>query len=106
VLSPEPTNILAIRQRVKGLKALTESRSWAMLRETMEAEVVAAAMAIADNPRMTLDEINFRRGSIWAAKQLLSLPQTLLARAEGDLALASASSSMAASPLPAKAGQE
>jgi hypothetical protein len=104
VLTPPAPDALALKARVKHLRALLDSRGWAILHEVMQEEVVSAAMAIASSANMSIDEINFRRGSIWAAKQLDSLPQTLLARAESDLALATAMT--VAPPNPAKAGQE
>jgi len=72
---------------LKAVQELTTSRGWAVVREIMEREVVTAAMAIADNPNMTLDEINFRRGSIWAAKQLVEVPERLIRILEADVAL-------------------
>jgi hypothetical protein len=72
---------------LKALDQLKNSRGWAYLRAVMEQEAVAAAMAIADNPKMTLDEINFRRGTIWAAKQLLDLPDKLALRLQNEVAL-------------------
>jgi hypothetical protein len=72
---------------LKSLDQLKNSRGWAYLRAVMEQEAVAAAMAIAENPKMTLDEINFRRGTIWAAKQLLDLPDKLALRLQNEVAL-------------------
>ena len=72
---------------LKAIQDITKSRGWAIIREVMEREVVSAAMAIADNPNMTLDEINFRRGSIWAAKQLVEVPERLIRVLEADIAL-------------------
>lgn len=72
---------------LKAIQDLTKSRGWAIVREIMEREIVAAAMAIADNPTMTLDEINFRRGSIWAGKQLLDVPGRLTRVLEADVVL-------------------
>ena len=45
----------------------------------MEAEVVEAALLIGKSGAMTTDEIHFRRGSIWAAQQLLQLPERMIA---------------------------
>lgn len=70
-----------------ALNALERSKGWKYLREVMEQEVLSAAMAIADTPNMPIDEINFRRGSIWAAKSLLDLPQKLKLRLENEIAL-------------------
>jgi hypothetical protein len=83
------------KRRIKALNDLLASRGWAILKEVMDEEIVKAALTIAENNRMTLDEINFRRGSIWAAKQLLDLPAKVKAIAENDLALATLSSATA-----------
>jgi len=70
-----------------ALNSLERSKGWQYLREVMEQEVLSAAMAIAETPNMPVDEINFRRGSIWAAKSLLDLPQKLKLRLENEIAL-------------------
>jgi hypothetical protein len=44
-------------------------------------------MAIAETPNMELEEINFRRGSIWAAKRMLELPVRLRQKLEAEVAL-------------------
>lgn len=75
------------RERLKALIDLQISPGWKVITDVMNDEVVAAAMAIADNPKMTLDEINFRRGTIWAAKQLIDLPVKIQLKLENELAL-------------------
>jgi hypothetical protein len=70
--------------QLKSLDDLEASKGWTILRSTMEREVVQAAMAIAQSPTMSLDEINFRRGAIWAAQQLLELPSRLRLRLEAE----------------------
>lgn len=77
------------RERLKGVLDLQKSPGWKALSDVMADEVVAAAMAIADNPKMSLDEINFRRGAIWAAKQLIDLPTKIQLKLENELALSS-----------------
>lgn len=77
------------REHLKAVLDLQKSLGWHILAEVMNQEVVAAAMAIADNPKMTLDEINFRRGTIWAAKQLIDLPVKIQLKLENELALSS-----------------
>ena len=73
--------------QLNSIDQLTKSKGWAVVEEVMKEEIVSSAMSIADNPNMTLDEINFRRGSIWAAKRLLELPERLSAKLESDIAL-------------------
>ncbi len=75
------------REHLKAVLDLQKSLGWKVLADVMNQEVVAAAMAIADNPKMTLDEINFRRGTIWAAKQLMDLPIKIQLKLENELAL-------------------
>jgi hypothetical protein len=78
---------MTLRSQIKALDELQKSRGWQTVQRIMEQEVVAAAMMIADDPNMTAKEIDFRRGAIWAARQLLNLPDRLKARLETDLAL-------------------
>ena len=72
---------------LKALQEMTKTRGWAVVREVMEREIVTAAMAIAEHPSMSLDEINFRRGAIWAGKQLIDVPDRLMRVLETDVRL-------------------
>jgi hypothetical protein len=81
------------RAEFKAIQDLIRSRGWGLVREVMEREIVEAAMAIANDPRMSLDEINFRRGAIWAAHQLLDLPGRLGRKIEADMILTEAMAS-------------
>ncbi len=81
---------------LKALQDLVATRGWAIVRDVMEREIVTAAMAIADNPNMTIDEINFRRGAIWAGKQLTDVPSRLMRILEADVRL---DESMTSKPL-------
>lgn len=53
----------------------------------MRGEIVTAAMQIATSANMTGQEIDFRRGAIWAAHQLVDLPARLRTRFETEVAL-------------------
>lgn len=75
------------KAELNAIEALEKSKGWTVLRKVMEAEIVSAAMSIAENPNMTLDEINFRRGSIFAAKALLDMPVRLKSQLYGSIAL-------------------
>jgi len=72
---------------LKAVTQLASSRGWAYIIEVMEKEIVGAAMTMANNPAMSVEEMHFRRGSIWTAKQLLELPQKLQAHLESEIAL-------------------
>ena len=75
------------KAELSAIEALEKSKGWIVLRKVMEGEIVLAAMAIAENPNMSLDEINFRRGSIFAAKALLDMPTRLKSKLYGEVAL-------------------
>lgn len=75
------------QSKIKAINDLTKSAGWRVLKEVMEAEILQAAMAIAETPSMPLDEINFRRGSIWAAKSMLEMPERLRMKLEAEAAL-------------------
>ena len=75
------------KAELSAIEALEKSKGWIVLRKVMEDEIVLAAMAIAENPNMSLDEINFRRGSIFAAKALLDMPTRLKSKLYGEVAL-------------------
>jgi len=75
--------------KLKAVDNLLNSKGWAIVLEIMHDEILTSAMSIAETPSMELEEINFRRGSIWAAKQMLELPVRLRQKLEGDVALSS-----------------
>jgi hypothetical protein len=62
---------------LEELDKLIASRGWAILHEVMEKEITKSALMLADNRPISIDEINFQRGAIWAAHRLLTLPDRL-----------------------------
>lgn len=75
------------QEKMKAVDALTKSKGWAVVQEVMEQEILQAAMAIAETANMPIDEINFRRGAIWAGNRMLELPQRLRMKLESESAL-------------------
>lgn len=75
---------MSVAQQIQAIDALRKSKGWQIVHRTMQDEIVAAAMQIADTPHMTQQEVDFRRGAIFAAKQLLELPQKLQNRLEAE----------------------
>ena len=70
-----------------SLDALLKSKGWKLVQKVMEDEILQAAMQIAENPNMTEKEVDFRRGAIWAAKQLLEMPARLQMKLTSEIAL-------------------
>lgn len=75
------------KAKLKAIDDLMKSKGWQVLNQIMKDEIVSSAMSIADNASMDLQEINFRRGSIWAAKQMLDMPVRLRQNLEAEIAL-------------------
>jgi hypothetical protein len=72
---------------IRALQGLKSHRGWAIIAETIQNEIVAAALQMADNPLMTEKEIDFRRGAIHASRSLLSVVDALITTKENDLLL-------------------
>lgn len=72
------------RQKLKAIDELMASDGWRVLSEVMQQEIVGAAMGMANSAQMPQDEMHFRRGSIWAAKQLIEMPVSLRRKLESD----------------------
>tara|TARA_R100000664_G_C2752786_1_gene140071 strand:- start:1064 stop:1330 length:267 start_codon:yes stop_codon:yes gene_type:complete len=75
------------KAKLKAIDDLMKSKGWQVLNQIMKDEIVSSAMSIADTPTMDMQEINFRRGSIWAAKQMLEMPVRLRQKLEAEIAL-------------------
>ena len=75
------------KEKLRKLKELENSSGWNVLVEIMKDEIVQSAMQIAESPNMSLDEINYRRGSIFAAKRLLELPSRLAVHLENEIVM-------------------
>ena len=75
------------KAKLKAIDDLMKSKGWQVLNQIMKDEIVSSAMSIADNASMDLQEINFRRGSIWAAKQMLEMQVRLRQKLEAEIAL-------------------
>ena len=73
--------------QIKHLKSLASSKGWAEINKVMESEILQLALLMARKPDMTQQQMDFQRGAIWAAEQLLNLPSKLIVKLEGDLTL-------------------
>lgn len=78
------------RELLTSVKEMKDSKGWAACADIMRDEITQAAYQMADNPRMPVDEMHFRRGAIWAARKLLELPEAIVARLENELTLENA----------------
>lgn len=81
-----------IKRKIKDIIALAESDGWRHVNEVMEKEILQLALNMARSTEMTQQQMDFQRGAIWAAEQLLNLPEKLVRKLEGDLSLEEATS--------------
>lgn len=65
------------KQKREAIENLVKSDGWAVLREEMEKAILLAAYQISDNGAMPIDEVHFRRGSMWAARKFIELPDNV-----------------------------
>ncbi len=77
------------KQAVDKLTTLKKSDGWKIIDEVMKEEILTASFQLSENRNMTMDEINFKRGAMWAARQLKELPDKLILKYKNDLALES-----------------
>lgn len=74
----------------KAITELEKSKGWVYMHAQMQDDILRAAYKIAESPSMTIEEINFRRGAMWAARRLLELPTALRLRLENELLMEAA----------------
>jgi len=87
-------NLSADPEALKALEVLAKSRGWAVLRERMERELREAGRQLVSSPSMGIDEIHFRRGAMWAAEQLLNLPDRLIPLLTAEVMIAESHQSL------------
>jgi hypothetical protein len=100
-MTEDELNVL--RSDIRALDEMAASRGYAILLEAIEKDVLAASFALADNPVMTEKEVDFRRGAISAARNMLTAVRAIRIAKENDLLLASAQAEVRVSPLSATA---
>jgi len=75
------------RQAIDKLSSLKKSDGWKIVSTVMDEETLNAAIQLSEFRNLPLEEIHFRRGAMWAARQLRDMPEKLIMKYENDLAL-------------------
>lgn len=78
------------KRKQEAIEKLLKSEGWAVLKEHMEAAILEAAYRLVGSASMPIDEVHFRRGSIWAAKRFLEMPDQVSALLTGELLMEAA----------------
>tara|TARA_B100000780_G_scaffold146758_1_gene102526 strand:+ start:307 stop:552 length:246 start_codon:yes stop_codon:yes gene_type:complete len=56
---------------------MLKSKGWQVVQEEMEKSILQAAYQLCDGPAMSIEEVHFRRGSMWAARKFIDLPEVV-----------------------------
>lgn len=83
---------MTIKSQIKSLIDLSESSGWSTVNDVMKDEILQLALLMARSKEMSQQEMDFNRGAIWAAEQMLNLPSRLIHKLEGELSFEEAPS--------------
>ncbi len=72
---------------LQALEDLRASRGWAIIRARMEAEILQAARNLGTTSALPPSAVDFQRGAIWAADQLVGIPNRLIQELQTQLAI-------------------
>lgn len=75
------------KKKLELINDVREHEGWLFIRQVMQDEVMMAANKLAETPNMSLEELHFRRGAMWAARKLIDIPTLLAAKLENDVAM-------------------
>tara|TARA_B100000768_G_scaffold98933_1_gene92210 strand:- start:12781 stop:13059 length:279 start_codon:yes stop_codon:yes gene_type:complete len=78
---------MTVNNTIKDIIALAESNGWSHVNKVMQGEILQLALSMARSQEMTQQRMDFQRGAIWAAEQMLNLPERLIQKLEGELSL-------------------
>ncbi len=66
------------KQAIDKLTSLKKTDGWKIIDEVRKQEILTASFQLSERRDMTLEEIHFKRGAMWAARQLKELPDRLI----------------------------
>lgn len=75
------------QEKRDAIEELIKSTGWTVLKQEIQNSILQAAYQLSDNAGMPLEEVHFRRGSMWAARKFLELPDAVSAIMQNDLLL-------------------
>jgi hypothetical protein len=81
---------LTKQEEARVLEELLSSNGWGVLQRKMQDEILTAAYQLADNKQLSVDEINFRRGAMWAARRMIELPTNMKMLIDNELLMEAA----------------
>ena len=83
------SKIRETKEKLALIKRLKKDDAWKFLQEIMKEEILTAAYNLSSDPKTSVDELNWRRGALWASKKLIEMPSVLEVKLENDLMMQS-----------------
>ena len=77
-------------EQKRKVNELLKSDGWSVIQQKMQEEILSAAYQLAENKILTIDEINFRRGAMFAARRFMELPKNLDLLLDNEILMESA----------------
>ena len=65
------------KQKQVAIDAMLKSKGWQVIKDEMEKSILQAAYQLCDGSAMTIEDVHFRRGSMWAARKFVDLPSVV-----------------------------
>lgn len=78
---------MSLERDLEELDKLLASRGWQIIKQTLENDILGAAIGMASSARMSNDEMHFRRGSIYATNNFKNLAENLRNQLAGEVAI-------------------
>ena len=75
------------KKKLELVLDVKQHEGWLFIQKVMQDEMMSAANRLADTPNMSIEELHFRRGAMWAARKLIEIPSVLAAKLENDVAM-------------------
>ncbi len=75
------------KKKLELVLDVKQHEGWLFIQKVMQDEMMSAANKLADTPNMSIEELHFRRGAMWAARKLIEIPSVLAAKLENDVAM-------------------
>lgn len=86
-MAEKSAEVRRAERELKALKVLTSSDGWKVIEDVMRQEILTSAYKIADPSFSTDNNVHFYRGALWAATQLIHIPDRLMMNLESQLSL-------------------
>ena len=76
---------MTLQEQLRVLDELIDSPAWNLLKDQMNKDILMAAYQLSDNAPVTVDELHFKRGAIWAGRRMIDMPEQMKTMINNEL---------------------